>query len=101
MLLYSLLADHRDCFVWRKIVPVIGEDEEVEGENQAVGGAAGSHIDLMIFQRRGQQAEIHDAWRRPKVKTIGGSQSSVTLGTLHDLISDTGRPLGSEPRGLR
>ena len=82
-------------------MPVICEDEEVEGENQAIGGIAGGHVDLMFFQGRSQQAEIHDAWRRCKVKTIGRGQSRVAIGTFHEFISEAGMPLRSKSGSLR
>ena len=56
VLLDRLLANHGHCLIGRKIVAVVFKGEQVEGRNQTIRRIAGGDIDLMIFQRRGEQA---------------------------------------------
>ena len=55
-------------------------------------------IDLMIFQRRRKQSEIHHARRLGKMQAIGGSQAGVAIGTLHELVTESGSPVRSVRR---
>src|ERR1700675_5052572 len=101
MLLQRLLADHGDRFVRREIVAVIFENEQIERRNQAVRGVARSNIDLMIFQCRGEQAQIHDAGWRGEAEARSASESGITVRTLHKFVAKPGAPLRSERGGLR
>ena len=56
MLPERLLANHWHRLIGRKIVAVVVEDEQVEGRNQTIRRITGGDIDLMIFQRRGEQS---------------------------------------------
>src|SRR5579862_2290324 len=101
MLLQRLLADHGDGFVRRKIVAVILQREQIERRNQAISGVTRSNVDLMIFECRSQQTQIHYAWWSGKVQAVSRSQSRISIGTLHEFIAKTGMPLGSERGRLR
>src|ERR1700683_1194467 len=101
MQMLSLLADHSDRLVGRKIVAVIFENEEIQRRNQAVGSIARSYINLAIFQCGREQAQIHNAGWGGKVQTIGRGQSSIAIGTLHELVAESRSPLRSETSRLR
>src|ERR1700734_2953496 len=101
MLLQRLLADHGDRFVGREIVAVIFESEQIERWKQAVRGVARSNIDLMIFQCRAEQAQIHGPGGGGEAEAVSGSQSGITVRTLHKFVAKSGAPLRSESGGLR
>ena len=82
-------------------MPVVFEHEQIQSRNQPVGGVARGQVDLMIFQRPRQQAQIHDARLFREVQPIGCSQTSISIGPLHELVAESGAPLRSERGRLR
>src|SRR5215472_16637585 len=93
-------AHDRNCLVGWKVVPVVVEDEEVEGGNEAVGGVAGGEVDLTVFEGAGEQAEVHDARRFGETQAVGRGESPVAVGALHEFVSETGTPGGGVLGGL-
>src|SRR5579863_2435374 len=97
MLLQCLPPNYGYCLVWRKIMAIVFENKKVERRNQTVGSVSGSYIDLTVFERGRKQAEIHNARRRGKMKSISGGQAFVSVRPLHELITKSSPPL----RGIR
>src|SRR5712671_5708412 len=96
MLPYRLLANHRDCFIGRKIMTVICEHKQIQRWNQPIGSIPSSHIDLMILQCGGKQTQIHDPRRRGEAQAISRGQPGISVGTLHELVAKSSTPLRSE-----
>src|ERR1700676_1197644 len=101
MLPDGLFPNHSDRLVRRKIMTVIFQRKQIKRRNQTIGGVAGSDINLMIVQRRSEQAQIHGARRGCKAQAVKGGQTGISVGTLHELIAKTSSPLRSKSRGLR
>src|SRR5579859_4255462 len=79
MFAQSLLANHGDGFVRRKIMTIVFEDDKIKSADQAVGCVSSREINLMIAQGARQQAQIHDAGRRGKMQTVGRSHALVSV----------------------
>src|ERR1700685_3831765 len=79
---------------------VVFEDEQVEGWNQAVGSIARDEVDLLVFEGAREQAEIHDLRGFGEAQAVGGDESFVAVGTLHEFVAKSGAPLRSIGRGL-
>src|SRR6185369_1828724 len=56
-----VLSHDRYSFVWRKVVPIVLQDKQIERGNQSIGGIPGSEIDLFVLERTRQKAKVHDA----------------------------------------
>ncbi len=56
-----VLADEGYGLVGREVVPIIGEGDEAERADGAVGGVAGDDVDLPLEASAVEQAEVHDA----------------------------------------
>src|SRR5438045_3240011 len=54
----------------------------------------------MIFERAGEEAEVHDAWRRGETQAVGCDQALVAVGTLHEFVAEACAPLRSVRGGL-
>src|SRR5258705_11344293 len=97
----SLLANHWDGLVRRKVVTVILKHKEIKNRDQSVGGIASDEIDLLVFKRAIQQAKIHDARWFGEAQAIRGGQAFVAVGPLHELVAEARAPLRSIGGGLR
>ena len=95
-----MLADDGNRLVGREVVAVVFEHRQVQSRDQAVGGVAGDQVNLAGLQGAGEQAEVHDSWRGGEVQTVGCGQAAVTVGALHELVAESGTPVGGVGGGL-
>ena len=100
MILQHFLTNNCDALVRRKIMPVIFQHEQVERRDEAVGVVARNQIDLLLFERSGDQTEIHDARRLRKAQAVGCDQALVAVRPLHEFVSKTSPPLWRIGRSL-
>ncbi len=82
-------------------MPVILQNDHSEGDDKAVGGAAGDHIHLMFLERSIEQSQIHDARFAREFEAVGTRQSTIAVGTFHEFITEAGAPLGAMRRHVR
>src|SRR5208282_572110 len=101
MVLQHFSTHDRDCFVWRKVMMVVLQHKEVQRRNQSIGIVPGNQIHLPLFKGPRQQSQIHDARRSGKTKSVAGDEPFVSIGTLHEFVSETGAPLWRKLGGLR
>src|SRR5438309_8350401 len=95
MITKSATPKNGDGLIRRKEVAVVLQDNHSEGDDEAVGGIAGDHIDLMFLECSVEQAQIHDARRGGELQSIGARQARVTVGAFHEFVTKTGAPSGS------
>src|SRR5690242_5860890 len=88
-----LLANDRDSLIWRKVVLVVFEHEQVERGYESVGHIAGNYVNLMIFESASEEAEVHDSRWRGEMQAVGRGQPLVAVRALHEFITECGTPL--------
>src|SRR5579863_5559967 len=96
-----LAAHDGDSLVRREVVPVVLEDGHVERGDQSVGRAARNQIHLLLLQSAIEQPQIHDARRRRELESVGARQALIPVGPLHELVAESGAPLGRVARRFR
>ena len=87
-----LLANDGHGFVGREVVLVVFEDEEIESRDQAIGCVACGEVDLLVFERAGEQTEVHDARRLGEAQAVSRRQSLVTVRAFHEFVAEAGAP---------
>ena len=90
-------ANDGDGVVRREIVAVVGEADEVERVDEAVGGIAGDDVDFLIDESAVDEAEVHDAGRcAAKCEAVALAEAAVAVGALEKFVADAGAPFGSD-----
>ena len=95
-----MLADDGNSLVGREVVAVVLEHRQIQRRDQAVGGVAGDQVNLAGLEGPGEQAEVHDSWGGGEMQTVGCGQAAVTVGPLHELVAESGAPVGGVGGGL-
>ena len=97
----SGLPNDGDGIVGRKIVEVVGERNETQRINEAVGGVAGDDVHLMVEEGAINKAEVHDARRSRESKSVAIAPAAEAVGAFEKLIADADAPSGSKRRNVR
>ncbi len=79
---------------------VIGEGDEAEGVDEAVGGVAGDDVHLMIGEGAVDQAEVHDFGGFGEMEAVVLREAGKTVGALEEFVADAGAPFGGERRDV-
>src|SRR3984957_5235213 len=89
-------ADDWYGVVGREIVAIVGEADEVERVDEAVGGISGDDVDFFIDERAIDEAEVHHARRFSEMQTVALDESAVAVGALEEFVADAGVPAWSD-----
>ncbi len=87
-----VLANDRHGVVGRKIVAIVGEADEMERVDEAVGGIAGDDVDLFVDESAINEAEIHHAGRLGEMQAVALDEAAIAVGTLEKFVADAGAP---------
>src|SRR6185437_947968 len=87
--------------IGRKIMPVVGENGDIAGEQLPVRCISRDDVHRTRFERAIEQAKIHDARRGGEFEAISLHESVVTVRTLHELVAEAGSPGRSVTNSLR
>jgi len=87
-----VFANDRYGVVGREIVTIVGEADEMERIDEAVGGIAGDDVDLFVDERAVDEAEIHDARGRGELKAVALDEAAIAVGAFEEFVADTSAP---------
>ena len=79
---------------------IVFQNEQVQRGDQSISGISCCEVHLLVLERAGQQAQVHDARGLGEAQAVGCRQTLVTIGTFHELVTETGAPLRSVGGGL-
>ncbi len=96
-----LLSHDRHSLIGREVVAIVLQNKQIQRGDKAVGDVSCGQIDLFVLERAGEQAQVHDARGLGETQAVGGGQALVAVGTLHELVAESGAPLRSVGGGLR
>ena len=85
-------ADDGDGIVRGEIVAIVGEANEMERVDEAVGGIAGHDVYLFIDEGAIDEAEIHDAGSFSEAQAVALDEAAVAVGALEEFVPDAGAP---------
>ena len=88
----GIVADDGDGVVWREIVAVVGEADEVKRIDEAVGGIAGDDVDFFIDEGAIDEAEVHDAGSFGETQAVALDEAAVAVGAFEKFVADAGAP---------
>jgi len=91
-----VLTNDRYGIVWREIVAVVREADQMERVDEAVGGIAGDDVDLLVDERSVDKAEIHNARSRGELKAVALDEAAIAVGAFEEFVADTGAPARSD-----
>jgi hypothetical protein len=85
-------ADDGDGVVGREIVAIVGEADEMERVDEAVGGIAGDDVDFLVDERAVNEAEVHHARRFREMQTVTLNEAAIAVGAFEKFVADAGAP---------
>ena len=85
-------ADDWYGVVGREIVAIVGEADEVQRVDEAVGGIAGDDVYFFIDERTVDKAEVHHAGSFGEVQAVALDETAVAVGALEKFVADSGTP---------
>ena len=89
-------ADDWYGVVGREIVAIVGEADEVQRVDEAVGGIAGDDVDFFIDECAIDEAEVHHARRFSEMQTVALDEAAIAVGALEKFVADAGAPAWSD-----
>ena len=88
-----LRPNDRHGFVRREVVAIVFQNEQIQRGDQSIGGISRCEVHLLVLESARQQAQVHDARGLGEAQAVGCGQALVTIGTLHELVTEAGAPL--------
>ncbi len=92
----GVAADYGDGVVRWEIVTVVGEADEMERVDKAIGGITSNDVDFLIDERAVDEAEVHDAGRFSEMQAVALGEAAVAVGAFEKFVADAGAPFWSE-----
>src|SRR5579872_3601789 len=81
-----VVADDGDGVVWREIVTIVGEANEMERVDEAVGGIAGDDVYFFIDERTVDKAEVHHAGSFGEMQAVTLDEAAIAVGAFEKFV---------------
>jgi hypothetical protein len=91
-----VVADDWDGVVGREIVAVVGEADEMERVDEAVGGIAGDDVDFFVDEGAIDEAEVHHAGCFGEMQAVALDEAAIAVGAFEKFVADAGAPAGGD-----